>query len=370
MPICTSQDQDMLDAISFTKILDEYQTTHLEFAECSFDDPLYIMFSSGTTGVPKCIVHRIGGVIIEHKKELLLHCDMKKDDRLFFHTTCGWMMWNWMVSTLAVGSKLLVYDGSPTFPENVKFVGKSLSQQGECFGLSPRYLSACMKESIDLGRYNGESSHLRTILSTGAPLMDSHYDWLASGFDNSVQIASISGGTDILGCFVLGVPSLSVHRGEIQGPSLGLAVDVWDDNGVSTQYAVGELVCKKPFPSMPVYFWNDDGSRYRQAYFDKFGDSVWVHGDFIETTKNGGYRISGRSDATLNPGGVRIGTAELYGVVEGVEGVQDCIAIDYQKNGDSDIVLFLKLQEGVDFERTKTVVRRQNQKPSESKTHT
>ena len=189
--------------------------------------------------------------------------------------------------------------------------------------------------------------------------MDSHYDWLASGFDKSLQIASISGGTDILGCFVLGIPTLSVHRGEIQGPSLGLAVDVWNEDGKSVTNKVGELVCTQAFPSMPLKFWNDSGKRYKDAYFDKYRDSVWVHGDFIETTESGGYKISGRSDATLNPGGVRIGTAELYGVVEDVDGVQDCLAIDYQKDGDSDIILFVKLKEDYDFESIRAVVRKQ-----------
>ncbi len=357
--IFSSDAKDEIEADRFTDILENHKTDTIEYAECSFNDPLYIMFSSGTTGVPKCIVHRIGGVLLEHKKELALHCDMKKDERLFFHTTCGWMMWNWMVSTLAVGSKLMVYDGSPSFPKMSSLWEKVSEADISVFGLSPRYLTACMKDGIDLSLYNNERKKLRCILSTGAPLMDSHYDWLADGFEKSIQIASISGGTDILGCFVLGVPTLSVHRGEIQGPSLGLSVDVWDEDGRSVTNRVGELVCTQAFPSMPLRFWNDSGQKYKDAYFEKYGDSVWVHGDFIETTESGGYKISGRSDATLNPGGVRIGTAELYGVVEDVEGVHDCLAIDHQKDGDSDIILFVKLKDGADFESIRSIVRKQ-----------
>lgn len=320
----------------------------IRFAERKFSDPQYIMFSSGTTGLPKCIVHGVGGTLLQHKKELFLHSDLGPGDRLMFFTTCGWMMWNWMVSGLAVGASLVTFDGSPVHPNPAVLWDVCRLQHVTHFGTSPKFISVCLGAPAFDPNVNGELEDLRTILSTGSPLLTAHYDWVYQNFPD-VHLASISGGTDIIGCFMLGNPILPVYSGEIQSPGLGMAIESWDENEKPVQNKKGELVCVKPFVSMPVGFLNDsNGERYRKAYFDHYGSKdVWRHGDFIEFTDHGGIVVYGRSDATLNPGGVRIGTSEIYRAVESLPFVVDSLAIGQDYGDDSRVVLFVRLSAGM-----------------------
>ena len=332
---------------SFTDFADIKEELSLSFESVAFDAPLYIMFSSGTTGVPKCIIHTVGGTLLQHKKELMLHSNLGPKSKLLYFTTCGWMMWNWMVSALAVGSDLVLFEGSPAYP-GISRLWEVLEQyEVNVFGTSPKFLSATDNADYVPAEVLNLSS-LKTILSTGAPLLPEQYDWVANNVGETVHLASISGGTDIISCFMLGVPNIPVYRGQIQAPGLGMAVECWvDEKSVVGQK--GELVCTKPFPSMPLGFWNDlDGERYRAAYFNFYDHvEIWRHGDFVSIEDSGGVVVYGRSDATLNPGGVRIGTAEIYRVVENLDGVIDSLAAAYQKDGDVHIVLFLILKDGV-----------------------
>jgi acetoacetyl-CoA synthetase len=317
----------------------------LTFERMPFDHPIYILFSSGTTGIPKCIVHRSGGILLKHLTEHLLHTDLKPDDRLFYFTTCGWMMWNWLVSGLCAGSTLLLYDGSPFHPSERVLFDFAEEEGMTIFGTSAKYIDAVRKTG-----WRPCDTHklaaLRTICSTGSPLAPESFDFVYSAIKRDVHLASISGGTDICGCFVAGNPLAPVYRGEIQAPTLGVAVDVFDDDGRSVRLEKGELVCTRPFPSMPVMFWNDPtGEKYYNAYFTRF-DNVWCHGDFAEWTANGGLIIHGRSDATLNPGGVRIGTAEIYAQVEQIPEVTESLAIGQDWDNDVRIILFVKLSPG------------------------
>ena len=321
----------------------------LQCAPVEFNHPLYIMYSSGTTGVPKCIVHGHGGALLQHLKEHVLHTDLSTHDRLFYFTTCGWMMWNWMVSGLAAGATLVLYDGSPFFDD-----GRVLWQMAErervtVFGTSAKYISALEKAGLR-PRDDYQLPDLRLVLSTGSPLAPESFDYVYDAIATDVQLASIAGGTDILSCFAIGNPILPVRRGELQCRGLGMAVQIFNDSGEAVVDQQGELVCTQPFPSAPVCFWNDaDNARYSAAYFERF-PGVWAHGDFAELLHDGGMIIYGRSDAVLNPGGVRIGTAEIYRQVEKLDEVVESIAIGQRWEGDVRVVLFVVLRAGVNLD--------------------
>jgi acetoacetyl-CoA synthetase len=318
----------------------------LKFATLPFNHPLYILYSSGTTGVPKCIVHGAGGTLLQHQKEHLLHTDLTRDDRLFYFTTCGWMMWNWLMSGLATGATLVLYDGSPFHPHPGALWELAQAERVTIFGTSAKYLGSLEKSSF-VPMHSVDLGSLRTVLSTGSPLLPDGFDYVYCAIKSDVLLASISGGTDIVSCFALGCPTRPVHRGEIQCRGLGMRVEIFDDAGRSLRGERGELVCTAPFPSMPLGFWNDpDGSRYRSAYFERF-PGAWHHGDYAELTVHDGIIIYGRSDAVLNPGGVRIGTAEIYAAVESLPQIAESLAVAQEWHGDVRIVLFVRLQPGV-----------------------
>ncbi|MFT7177840.1 MAG: acetoacetyl-CoA synthetase [Oceanospirillaceae bacterium] len=319
--------------------------TEIDFVDCSFDDPLYIMYSSGTTGVPKCIVHGIGGTLLQHNKEHFLHTDVTPDDVLFYYTTCGWMMWNWLVSGLSLGCTVLLYDGSPFKTPSI-LMDMAEKEKVTIFGTSAKYIAAIEKAGIKPAQSHN-LQHLKALLSTGSPLAHESFDYVYKDVKSDVLLASISGGTDIVSCFALGCPILPVYRGELQCRGLGMAVDIFDDHGQSIRQTKGELVCSAPFPSMPIYFWQDeDGQKYHDAYFGQF-DNVWAHGDYGEITQHGGVIIHGRSDAVLNPGGVRIGTSEIYRQVEVIEDVLESIVIGQNWQDDVRVILFVVLRPGL-----------------------
>jgi acetoacetyl-CoA synthetase len=320
------------------------------YASLPFDHPLYILYSSGTTGVPKCIVHGAGGTLIQHLKEHQLHCDIKPGDRVFYFTTLGWMMWNWLVTALASRATLLLYDGSPFHPDGNALFGFADATAMTLFGTSAKYIDAVSKAGLR-PRETHSLATVRTMTSTGSPLAPESFDFVYEHVKRDLHLASISGGTDIVSCFVGGNPIGPVWRGEIQCRALGMNVDVRDEQGRPVVGEKGELVCTAPFPSMPVGFWNDpDGRKYRAAYFERF-PGVWTHGDYVELTPNDGMIIYGRSDAVLNPGGVRIGTAEIYRQVEQLPDVVESLVIGQQWNGDERIVLFVRLREGLSLDR-------------------
>jgi acetoacetyl-CoA synthetase len=333
-------------AHTWADAIDARPAASLRFERFPFTHPLYVVFSSGTTGMPKCIVHSTGGTLLKHLCEQQLHSDLKAGDRLFYFTTLGWMMWNWLVSGLASGATLLLYDGSPFHPDGNILFDYAEQEKATHFGTSAKFIDALKKAELSPATSHDLTS-VRVLLSTGSPLAAEGYDYVYQSIKSDLHLASISGGTDICGCFVLGIPTKPVWRGEIQGPALGMAVDVFDELGKPLRRGKGELVCTRPFPSMPVGFWNDPGGRrYHAAYFARFA-GIWHHGDFAEWTEHGGMIIHGRSDATLNPGGVRIGTAEIYRQVELLDEVQESIVIGQDWDNDVRVVLFVVLKPGI-----------------------
>ncbi|MCP5419839.1 MAG: acetoacetate--CoA ligase [Gammaproteobacteria bacterium] len=331
-------------AQSWDDCLAEYSPREIDFAQRPFDQPLYILFSSGTTGVPKCIVHGAGGVLLQHLKEHRLHADIKPGDRVFYFTTCGWMMWNWLVSALASEATLLLYDGSPFYPDGNVLFDYADAESMTAFGTSAKFIDAVHKAGLEPGRSHKLDS-LATLLSTGSPLAPASFDYVYRHIKADLCLSSISGGTDIVSCFALGNPILPVYRGELQCRGLGMKIEVWNEAGQSVRGEKGELVCTRPFPSMPVGFWNDpDGAKYHAAYFDVY-PNVWRHGDYVELTEHDGVIIYGRSDAVLNPGGVRIGTAEIYRQVEQLPEVLEALVIGQDWDNDVRVVLFVRLRE-------------------------
>lgn len=329
--------------IHFSQLLN-HSLKDFEFIQNEFDHPVFIMYSSGTTGKPKCIVHGAGGTLIQHYKELALHTDLKRDDIITYFTTCGWMMWNWLISSLQIGATIVLIDGNPAYP-NERLWKIIEEEKISIFGTSPKYLTLIEKSGlIPKEKFNLNS--LKTILSTGSPLTDANFHWVYNNVKDDVLLSSISGGTDIISCFMLGCPIVPVYSGEIQCRGLGMKVEAWDENGNSVIEQKGELVCTAPFPSRPIYFWNDEyDSKYQNAYFNYY-PGIWRHGDYVKITRNGGVIVYGRSDSTLNPGGVRIGTAEIYKVVEAMEEVSDSLVVGKSVNGDIEVILFVVLKEG------------------------
>jgi len=329
----------------WNEIINSENKNKVKYALSNFNDPLTILYSSGTTGKPKCICHGTGGVLLQHNKELQIHSDIRDKDKVFYFTTCGWMMWNWLVGALSAGATILLFDGFPMYKKDDLLFEFASEEKATLFGVSAKYIDSLMNKKV-IPKKNHDLSSLRTICSTGSPLSKDGFKYIYNKIKKDVHLSSISGGTDIISCFVLGNLFQPVYAGEIQNRGLGMDVDIFDEQGSSINNKKGELVCKTPFPSMPIKFWNDeDNEKYKSAYFEKY-NNVWHHGDFAKITDNGGFIIFGRSDTTLNPGGVRLGTAEIYNVVEKFDEIQESIAIGQSWKNDIRIILFVVLNSG------------------------
>ncbi len=340
---------DIEGGVSLESFTADFEPAEISFNRLPFNHPLYIMFSSGTTGVPKCIVHGAGGTLLQHLKEHRLHSNVKPGDRVFYFTTCGWMMWNWLVSGLAADATLLLYDGSPFYPDGNTLFDYAEAEGMTLFGTSAKYIDALNKSGLAPIETHDLSS-VRTICSTGSPLVPEAFDYVYKRIKRDVCLSSISGGTDIISCFALGNPVLPVYRGELQCRGLAMQVEVWNDEGKPVRGEKGELVCTAPFPSMPIGFWNDpDGAKYHKAYFAQY-PNVWCHGDYVELTEHDGIVIYGRSDAVLNPGGVRIGTAEIYRQVEKLDEVVESLVIGQEWDNDVRVVLFVRLRDDLELD--------------------
>ena len=334
-----------IETYDWNKLIISKKKNKIQYVMSNFNDPLTILYSSGTTGKPKCICHGIGGVLLQHNKELQIHSDVKENDRVFYFTTCGWMMWNWLVGSLSSGATILLFDGFPMYKKDDLLFEFASEEKATLFGISAKYIDTLNNNRV-IPKNNYDLSKLRTICSTGSPLSKDGFRYIYNNIKENVHLASISGGTDIVSCFVLGNLFQPVNVGEIQNKGLGMDVDIFNEKGFSIKNTKGELVCKKPFPSMPIKFWNDEGDKkYKAAYFEKY-KNIWHHGDFAKITNNGGFIIFGRSDTTLNPGGVRLGTAEIYNEVEKFEEVQESIVIGQSWKNDIRIILFVVLNEG------------------------
>ncbi len=347
----TDSDPDISNvsnSVHFRDFISHNKYPEIEFEQLPFDHPLYIMYSSGTTGLPKCMVQSAGGILINHIKELKLHTDVLREDVLFYFTTCGWMMWNWMVSTLSLGAAIILFDGSPTYPDQGALFKLAETEKITIFGTSAKYIDSLMKDGHSL-KDKYDLSTIKTILSTGSPLSEENFRFVYNDIKKDVCLSSISGGTDLNGCFALGNPMGPVYAGELQCRGLALNVKAYDEEGKSRISYKGELVCTSPFPSMPLFFWNDtDGKKYHNAYFDVY-PGIWRHGDFIEINEQGGVVIYGRSDSTLKPGGVRIGTAEIYSIVEAFNEIEDSLVIGQDWDFDVRVILFVKLKDDIEL---------------------
>ena len=360
--------EGLRNAVLYSNFQDSQSSGTIPFEHLPFDHPAYIMYSSGTTGPPKCIVHGAGGTLVQHLKELTLHTDLKREDRIFYFTTCGWMMWNWLVGSLAVGATIVLYDGAPFHPETGCLFDMAEQERLTVFGTSAKYIAAVEKAGLEPARTH-DLTHLRAMLSTGSPLSPESFDFVYRKIKKDLCLSSISGGTDIISCFALGNPIGAVYRGELQTRGLGMKVEIFNDQGKAVRGEKGELVCTAPFPSMPVGFWNDpDGKKYRAAYFETF-PGVWRHGDYCELTENNGIIIWGRSDTVLNPGGVRIGTAEIYRAVEQLPEIVESLAVGQDWNYDVRVVLFVILKPGASLDEALTKRIKQQIRTSASPRH-